>query len=189
MTTPLDEVFEQFEKLLPPMESAPQASEPADPAEAGSDTEGPAAAESETPAEPESPLKRLDHAKHGYHLELTAPPDKVIDAAIILDKAEFGIDMISGVDWPDDEQMEVIYDFYHPHGPHRVAVRSRIPRDNPEIPSITSIFAGALWHERETWEFYGIHFTGHPKLEHLLLPDDMEGYPLRKDFKAANVDA
>ena len=188
MTTPLDAVTQEFEKLLPPKEPAPGSAGPVPtegisvdhpPAEADADAE-----DSAEPAEPEGPFRRLEHAKHGYDVELTVPPDKVVDAVLVVDRNGFSLDMVSGVDWPEDEQMEVVYDFYHTGGPYRVAVRSRIPREDPEIPSISSIYAGALWHERETWEFYGIQFTGHPNLEHLLLPEDQEGYPLRKDFKA-----
>lgn len=50
------------------------------------------------------------------------------------------------------------------------------------VPTITHLFAGAEWHERETWEMYGFIFDGHPNLKHLYLPDEFEGFPLRKDF-------
>lgn len=198
MSSPLDDAAEQFEKLLPPMESTPATPALTDNgangekaagesgAAADSKPKGDTVAEAEStqvPEPPPSPCRRLDHAKHGYDLELTVGPDQVVEAVKVLERGGFAIDMVSGVDWPDDEQMEVIYDFYHPQGPFRVAVRSRIPRDNPEIPTVSTVFPGALWHERETYEFYGIKFTGHPNLIHLLLPEDMEGYPLRKDFK------
>ncbi len=52
----------------------------------------------------------------------------------------------------------------------------------PEMPTWVPIFAGAAWHERETWEMFGIRFLGHPDLRHLYLPSDFEGFPLRKDF-------
>jgi len=53
---------------------------------------------------------------------------------------------------------------------------------HPQIDSITDVFPGADWHERETWEMYGFDFTGHPGLRHLYLPGEFEGFPLRKDF-------
>jgi NADH-quinone oxidoreductase subunit C len=54
--------------------------------------------------------------------------------------------------------------------------------DSPSVPTISDVFAGADWHERETWEMYGFEFHGHPGLRHLYLPGAFEGFPLRKDF-------
>jgi NADH-quinone oxidoreductase subunit C len=63
-------------------------------------------------------------------------------------------------------------------------IRTRIRRDNPEIPTISPVFPGANWHERETHDFFGIRFSGHPDLTPLLLPEDADYHPLRKDFTA-----
>jgi NADH-quinone oxidoreductase subunit C len=80
--------------------------------------------------------------------------------------------------------MEVVYDFFYPHSGLRVVIRTSISRDNPELPSITSIFPGANWHERETHDFFGIRFVGHPNLAPFLLPEDATYHPLKKDFAA-----
>jgi NADH-quinone oxidoreductase subunit C len=79
--------------------------------------------------------------------------------------------------------MEVVYDYFHPANGLRAAVRARIPRDRAEIATIGEIFPGANWHERETHDFFGIRFLGHPDLTPLLLPEDATYHPLRKDFK------
>jgi NADH-quinone oxidoreductase subunit C len=79
--------------------------------------------------------------------------------------------------------MEVVYDFFHPTASARVAVRTRIPRAEPELPTISSIFPGANWHERETHDFFGIRFAGHPNLAPFLLPEDATFHPLRKDYQ------
>jgi NADH-quinone oxidoreductase subunit C len=63
-----------------------------------------------------------------------------------------------------------------------ITVKVDVPDDRPEMPTWVPIFAGAGWHERETWEMFGITFLGHPDLRHIYLPSDFEGYPLRKDF-------
>lgn len=81
-------------------------------------------------------------------------------------------------------QMEVVYDYSHTDALCRVVVRARIPRDTPQLPTISAVFSGANWHERETHDFFGIKFTGHPDLSPLLLPEDADFHPLRKDFKA-----
>ncbi|GGX31242.1 dehydrogenase [Streptomyces malachitofuscus] len=67
----------------------------------------------------------------------------------------------------------------------RLLLRTTVPHDAPELPSAVDVYAGAAWHERETHEMFGVGFTDHPGLDHLLLPDNFEGHPLRKDFVLA----
>ncbi|MFP4203261.1 MAG: NADH-quinone oxidoreductase subunit C [Opitutales bacterium] len=136
-----------------------------------------------TPETASTYCRRTEHAKVGYDLDLAVEPEQVPEAARIMDDKSFALDMITGVDWPDDNQLELVYDFLHFENPARVVVRTRIPRDHPVIASLSGIYPGANWHEREAAEFYGIDFTGHPNLIHLLLPEDFQGFPLRKDFK------
>jgi len=64
-------------------------------------------------------------------------------------------------------------------------VRTRVPRERAVLPTATTVFRGAGWHERETFEMFAIDFAGHPHLVPLLLPDGFEGNPLRKDFVLA----
>ena len=64
-------------------------------------------------------------------------------------------------------------------------IKTRLPRERPELPTATTVYRGADWHERETFEMFGVQFTGHPNLKPLLLPDGFEGTPLRKDFVLA----
>jgi NADH-quinone oxidoreductase subunit C len=68
----------------------------------------------------------------------------------------------------------------------RVLLRTRVPAGDPVLRSATSLWPGAAWHERETWEMFGIGFEGHPGLEPLLLQPEFEGRPLRKDFVLAS---
>jgi NADH-quinone oxidoreductase subunit C len=130
------------------------------------------------------PLRGVDYAAKGYHAEATVAPDQVVAAAEELDREGLSLDTITGVDWMAEGQMEVVYDYFHPAKALRVVVRSRIPRDNPEIATIQKVFPGANWHERETHDFFGIRFLGHPNLEPFLLPEDANYHPLRKDFKS-----
>jgi NADH-quinone oxidoreductase subunit C len=125
-----------------------------------------------------------DYTVHGYHLDAQVSPAQLKDAVTILDQAEFFIESITGVDWIKEDQMEVIYDFNrYDFDLCRVVIRTRVPRSNPVVPTITDIYAGANWHERETHDFFGIKFEGHPHLIPLLLPEDADYHPLRKDFK------
>jgi NADH-quinone oxidoreductase subunit C len=130
------------------------------------------------------PFKGVDYKAKGYHCEAAVSPDQVVAVAEVLDKEGLSLDTITGVDWMAESQMEVVYDYFHPAKALRVVVRTRIPRDNPEIPSIHKVFPGANWHERETHDFFGIRFLGHPNLTPFLLPEDATYHPLRKDFAA-----
>jgi NADH-quinone oxidoreductase subunit C len=65
-------------------------------------------------------------------------------------------------------------------------LKTLVPRDSAELPTATTVYRGANWHERETFEMFGVVFTGHPDLKPLLLPDGFEGHPLRKEFVLAS---
>ncbi|MFG3100203.1 NADH-quinone oxidoreductase subunit C [Streptomyces sp. NPDC048182] len=67
----------------------------------------------------------------------------------------------------------------------RLLLRTTVPHEAPALPSAVGVYAGAAWHERETHEMFGVDFTDHPGLDHLLLPESFEGHPLRKDFVLA----
>jgi NADH-quinone oxidoreductase subunit C len=128
------------------------------------------------------PFRVVQYSLKGYHLDASVPPEQVVTAATDLDREGFALDTITGVDWLAEGQMELVYDYFHPVTGLRVVVRARIPRENPQITSISEIFPGANWHERETHEFFGIDFSGHPNLTPFLLPEDATYHPLRKDF-------
>ena len=63
-----------------------------------------------------------------------------------------------------------------------ITLKADLDDEAPSVDSITELYRGADWHERETWEMYGFDFVGHPSLRHLYLPGEFEGFPLRKDF-------
>jgi len=72
------------------------------------------------------------------------------------------------------------------HG-ERLRIKVGVPNDDPELATITSIYAGSNFYERETWDMFGIVFEGHPDLTRLLMPDEWEGHPLRKDFRIGAI--
>ena len=94
---------------------------------------------------------------------------------------------LSGIDWsefPDAPAgLEVFVHVQSPEHGIRVHVHAPIDLEDPQCPTLTGLFGGALWAERETWELLGIHFEGHPALAPLYLPEDFEGHPLLKSFK------
>ncbi|MCH8901777.1 MAG: NADH-quinone oxidoreductase subunit C [Chloroflexi bacterium] len=93
-----------------------------------------------------------------------------------------------GVDHLEDG-LEVVYQLVSLEKGHEVVIKTRLTRDDPKLPSVTSVWQGANWHERETRDMFGIIFEGHPHLVPLLLPEDMtDHFPLRKDSPLAEIE-
>jgi NADH-quinone oxidoreductase subunit C len=89
--------------------------------------------------------------------------------------------MVTAVDWGDE--FELVYRMRSRELQVGMFLKTRVPRENPRIESVTSLWPGAEWHEREVFDLFGIVFEGHPDLRRILLPDDWEGHPLRKDYQ------
>ncbi len=79
--------------------------------------------------------------------------------------------------------LEVLIHVYSPHHGLHANIRVPVDFDEPSCPTVSGVYAGALWHEREAADMFGIHFDGHPHLVPIYLPEDFEGHPLRKSFK------
>jgi NADH-quinone oxidoreductase subunit C len=94
-------------------------------------------------------------------------------------------DWLTAVDQLDDAErpgFDVVAHLWSVPRREHLLLRTRVPAEDPHLASVVPVFAGASWHERETFEMFGITFDGHPNLVPLLLPDGFEGHPLRKDF-------
>ena len=79
-------------------------------------------------------------------------------------------------------RFEVVYQLRNLETLKSIRVRAFLPGDDPHIRTVSDIFAPANWDERETWDLFGIRFDGHPDLTRILMPDDWEGHPLRRDY-------
>ncbi len=91
---------------------------------------------------------------------------------------------VTGVDnGPEEGDMEVIYHLYSIPYDISLALKVKLSRENPIVDSVFSIWRSANWLERETYDLLGIEFTNHPDLRRILLPDNWEGFPLRKDYE------
>ncbi|MDR0778105.1 MAG: NADH-quinone oxidoreductase subunit C [Methanomassiliicoccaceae archaeon] len=88
---------------------------------------------------------------------------------------------VCGVDWVD--HLQVVYHLSNYSNGVMVEITVDVPNDDPHIDSVALIWEGADWHERETYELFGIIFDGHPKLERLLTPQNYEFFPFRKSYK------
>ena len=105
---------------------------------------------------------------------------------------ELRLDFLSSVtatDWPGrDPRMWVVYELWSSERHHRLRVKVGLGEVDLHVPSVTGLFPTANWHEREAYDFFGIVFDGHPDLRRILLPDDWEGWPLRKTEELGGVD-
>jgi len=89
---------------------------------------------------------------------------------------------VVGVDYMGESpRFEVVYHFYSIPKKHRIRIKVRV-NEGETLPSVTSIWAGADWAEREVYDMFGIVFEGHPNMKRIYLADDWEGFPLRKDY-------
>ena len=95
---------------------------------------------------------------------------------------------VTATDWPGrDPRFWVAYELASNEHRHRLRVKVGLREDDPHVPSVTGLFPTADWHERETYDFFGIEFDGHPDLTRILLPDGWEGWPLRKTEELGGV--
>jgi NADH-quinone oxidoreductase subunit C len=109
-------------------------------------------------------------------------------AAFCKEDADLALDnlmCLSGVDYPKETppRMEVVYHLFSYRHLHTHALKVHVPRESPAVPTVEKVWGVANWHEREAWDLLGIAFTGHSDLRRILLPDDWEGHPLRKDWQ------
>lgn len=90
----------------------------------------------------------------------------------------------TAVDWlgKREPRFDVVYHFYSVRRRHRVRIKIRVSENDPTCPSLTPLWRGLNWFEREAWDLYGIRFVGHPNMKRILLYEEFNGHPLRKDY-------
>lgn len=89
---------------------------------------------------------------------------------------------VTAVDrYPAEPRFEVVYHLHSVERNQRVRLKCRVAGAAPEIDSVTSVWCGANWYEKEVFDLFGIRFQGHPELRRIMLPEDWEGHPLRRD--------
>ena len=152
-------------------------------------------AQPDKPKEPEKPAfaqRILDDIgesafqwRHGY-AELKVPREQLLDAATSLREQGFDyLSFVTEVDWQD--HLELVYHLFsydYRSQPLGVILRTELPREGmPAVASLTPVYPGAEFMEREAFEMMGIRFLGHPDLRRILLPDDFKGFPMRRDFE------
>ena len=116
-------------------------------------------------------------------VEVTVPVDRLAESARTLrDRLGYRLlSMVTAVDYPD--RIIVIYLAYTLDDPHGVMLKTDLPREElPDCPTLTTVWPGAEFQEREVYDMMGVNFVGHPDMTRILTEDDFRGHPLRKDF-------
>jgi NADH-quinone oxidoreductase subunit C len=127
-----------------------------------------------------------DYTKTGYHLEVTAAPERLPEIAQAMLSLGCFLESLTGLHYP--EHFTLVYHFANFRELCRTAVHVQVPLDQ-EAPTISHIYPGANWYEREAYDLFGIRFAGHPDLRRILLPFDADFHPLLKKFEASSGDA
>lgn len=124
--------------------------------------------------------------RQGYEGYLVST-DRLVEFATAV-RDELGYDYLSsitGVDYLPDAKMETVYHVYRSEGGPALVFKARVPREQPDVPSLVSVYPGAEYQEREAWDLLGIRFVGHPDMRRILMWEGFEGHPLRKDWREA----
>ena len=125
-------------------------------------------------------------------LTLHVRPDRVADVARVLrDSADLRFELLSslsGVDYPSQpDRLHVAYHLTSMTYRRRLRLETAVTLEDPHVGSVTGVYPTADFHERETWDFFGIVFDGHPGLTRIFMPDDWQGHPQRKDYPLGGV--
>jgi len=122
---------------------------------------------------------------HG-ELTIEITRERLLDVARFLVSEPQSFKLLSDLtcaDFPEErDRFRVAYHLYSLESGSRVRLRVWAGADEPEVPSVTSVWPTANWHEREVYDMFGVRFTGHPDLARILMPDDWVGHPLRRDY-------
>ena len=96
---------------------------------------------------------------------------------------------VNGVHYPEDKgrELHAVYPLLSLTHNRRIRLEVSVPESDPHIPSLVEVWGGNNWHERETWDMFGIIFDGHPALTRILMPDDWPGHPQRKDYPLGGI--
>lgn len=121
---------------------------------------------------------------HRGHAAIEIQPTLIGDAlAILRDEGYRFLSSVHGADeYPDEPRLAVHYELLDMQRPDRVAVKLRVSTDAPHVPSVAPAWPTADHQEREIYDLFGVIFDGHPDLRRILMPEDYEGHPQRRDF-------
>jgi NADH-quinone oxidoreductase subunit C len=131
----------------------------------------------------------VQETAHGPIIIVAA--DKLLEVlSFVKSDNSFALDMLcnlTAAEYP--EYYEAVYHFYSYNLKHNATFKARCPKERPEVPSVAALWPSADFQEREAYDLLGVIFTGHPNLKRIMLPDDFDGHPLRKDYQLPSQQA
>lgn len=134
----------------------------------------------------ENPAWVADFKDMLSEVTITVPRESIVDVCWIL-KTKHEFNMLADLNGTDrgpeeDPRFEVIYHLFSTKHYNRLRLKVLLSEDDPNVPTVTTVWKTANWHERETFDMFGVIFNGHPDLRRILLPSEFDGHALRKDF-------
>jgi NADH-quinone oxidoreductase subunit C len=117
-------------------------------------------------------------------LTLTVAPESIAAACAAAKTAGYTFfEDVTAVDWyPSEPRFQLSYSLLSMKLKQRIRLVARVGSDSPRIDSVTGVFPASNFYEREVFDLFGVHFTGHPRLTRIMMPDNWKGHPLRKDY-------
>jgi NADH-quinone oxidoreductase subunit C len=117
-------------------------------------------------------------------LTLTVPSESIVDALTAIRDAGYNaFEDVTAVDWlPSEPRFQLSYHIVSHQYKERIRIKTWVTSDDPAIQSITPVWPGANYYEREVFDLFGIRFEGHPNLRRILMPEEWIGHPMRKDY-------
>ena len=134
-------------------------------------------------------VEKQQASSDSSYFVISVPAESWVDIVAAAKDAGFDlfIDLGAVDHFREAPRFEVIVNLVNMAANIRILVSTRVPYDAPQVPTLTSLFAGANFYEREAYDLLGVEFEGHPDLTRILMPDDWEGHPLRKDFDVGAI--
>jgi NADH-quinone oxidoreductase subunit C len=125
-------------------------------------------------------------------LTIVVPKERIVEICRFLKEDEgLAFDLLAdlcGIDmYTPENRFGVVYNLYSFKTKQRIRIKTFTEEENPKVPTVTGVWGTANWHERETFDMFGIIFEGHPDLRRMYMPDEFEYHPLRKDFPLMGI--
>jgi NADH-quinone oxidoreductase subunit C len=138
------------------------------------------------------PSELLDLVEYRGETTVTVNKEKIVEICRFM-RDTGGFNLLSdlcGVDYlgKKEQRFMVVYNMYNLTTKERIRLKAPVAEEQPCIDTVSDVWSTANWHERECWDLFGIDFNGHPDMRRILMADDWEGHPLRKDYPLQGPD-
>jgi NADH-quinone oxidoreductase subunit C len=134
----------------------------------------------------------IESSEFRDELTVVIPKEIIVEVCRFLkEESQLQFDLLAdlcGIDmYTPTKRFGVIYNLYSLKNKHRLRLKTFVEEEDPKLPTVTTVWGTANWHERETYDMFGVVFEGHPDLRRVYMPDEFEYFPLRKDFPLMGI--